>query len=128
MELLQKIKTPETGVFIFGGRTGTPSLDIFSYVGCGAFVSAQTSLMLVFAYSLSNPRQLRCKGLLVHLCYKNKTPETGVFIFGGRTGTRTLDPLIKSQLLYQLSYASRTLNPRNYKIFSTKSKVFIPTL
>ena len=26
-------------------------------------------------------------------------------IFGGRTRTRTLDPLIKSQLLYQLSYA-----------------------
>ena len=26
-------------------------------------------------------------------------------IFGGRAGTRTLDPLIKSQLLYQLSYA-----------------------
>ena len=24
---------------------------------------------------------------------------------GGRTGTRTLDPLIKSQLLYRLSYA-----------------------
>ena len=24
---------------------------------------------------------------------------------GGRTRTRTLDPLIKSQLLYQLSYA-----------------------
>ena len=26
-------------------------------------------------------------------------------IFGGRTRTRTWDPLIKSQLLYQLSYA-----------------------
>ena len=25
--------------------------------------------------------------------------------FGGRTRIRTLDPLIKSQLLYQLSYA-----------------------
>ena len=25
--------------------------------------------------------------------------------FGGRTGIRTPDPLIKSQLLYQLSYA-----------------------
>ncbi len=30
--------------------------------------------------------------------------ETLDFI-GGRTRTRTLDPLIKSQLLYQLSYA-----------------------
>jgi hypothetical protein len=27
---------------------------------------------------------------------------------GGRTRTRTLDPLIKSQLLYQLSYAPFT--------------------
>jgi hypothetical protein len=26
-------------------------------------------------------------------------------LVGGRTRTRTLDPLIKSQLLYQLSYA-----------------------
>ena len=28
---------------------------------------------------------------------------------GGRTRTRTLDPLIKSQLLYHLSYAPRGL-------------------
>ena len=31
-------------------------------------------------------------------------PQVPEFI-GGRTRTRTLDPLIKSQLLYQLSYA-----------------------
>jgi hypothetical protein len=31
-------------------------------------------------------------------------PQT-IVAFGGRTRTRTLDPLIKSQLLYQLSYA-----------------------
>src|SRR5262245_34008560 len=30
---------------------------------------------------------------------------SGFEIIGGRTRTRTLDPLIKSQLLYQLSYA-----------------------
>ena len=30
--------------------------------------------------------------------------------FGGRTRTRTWDPLIKSQLLYQLSYA-----PENFR-------------
>ncbi len=29
------------------------------------------------------------------------------FESGGRTRTRTLDPLIKSQLLYHLSYAPR---------------------
>ncbi len=40
---------------------------------------------------------------------KNTAKNGGVFfISGGRAGTRTLDPLIKSQLLYQLSYASRT--------------------
>src|SRR5580658_3798839 len=32
---------------------------------------------------------------------------------GGRTRTRTLDPLIKSQLLYQLSYAPQPKNPRS---------------
>ena len=32
-----------------------------------------------------------------------------IFLFlGGGTGTRTLDPMIKSHLLYQLSYASKT--------------------
>ena len=29
---------------------------------------------------------------------------------GGRTRARTLDPLIKSQLLYQLSYAPKSKN------------------
>ena len=31
--------------------------------------------------------------------------EKSLEMIGGRTRTRTLDPLIKSQLLYQLSYA-----------------------
>jgi hypothetical protein len=34
----------------------------------------------------------------------NYQPSSTIWI-GGRTRTRTLDPLIKSQLLYQLSYA-----------------------
>ena len=38
---------------------------------------------------------------------KQKPPQWR-FYSGGRAGTRTLDPLIKSQLLYQLSYASKT--------------------
>src|SRR4051812_18431258 len=33
------------------------------------------------------------------------TPNSLLISSGGRTRTRTLDPLIKSQLLYQLSYA-----------------------
>src|SRR5262249_6213087 len=39
---------------------------------------------------------------------------------GGRTRTRTLDPLIKSQLLYHLSYApfnSRMIRLRNWSRF-----------
>src|SRR5262249_51533902 len=32
--------------------------------------------------------------------------------FGGRTRTRTWDPLIKSQLLYQLSYAPENARPK----------------
>ena len=40
---------------------------------------------------------------------QNKKHLSVLFLFcGGGTGTRTLDPLIKSQLLYQLSYASKT--------------------
>ena len=37
-------------------------------------------------------------------CIANKKDTyKGVFFVGGRSGTRTLGPLIKSQLLYQLS-------------------------
>src|SRR6059058_3349942 len=35
----------------------------------------------------------------------SKFPSNSLILFGGRTRTRTWDPLIKSQLLYQLSYA-----------------------
>jgi hypothetical protein len=34
-----------------------------------------------------------------------KNARDNVEVSGGRTRIRTLDPLIKSQLLYQLSYA-----------------------
>ena len=36
--------------------------------------------------------------------------DINIYIYGGRAGTRTLDPLIKSQLLYQLSYAPGSNN------------------
>ena len=46
------------------------------------------------------------------------------FILGGDTGIRTLDPLIKSQLLYQLSYVSKTETPvrRSGHILAYKKK------
>src|SRR5215471_16133253 len=37
---------------------------------------------------------------------------------GGCRGTRTLDPLIKSQLLYQLSYAPKSLKLNDFPMFS----------
>src|SRR5262249_33534641 len=39
---------------------------------------------------------------------------------GGRTRTRTLDPLIKSQLLYQLSYAPGS--PRLWRVRASKPR------
>lgn len=45
---------------------------------------------------------------LAHVTNKKKRPLGGFFICGGTTGTRTLDPMIKSHLLYQLSYGPKT--------------------
>ena len=42
------------------------------------------------------------KALTLYLHQTKRTPWVCV-LFGGRSGTRTLGPLIKSQLLYQLS-------------------------
>ena len=54
--------------------------------------------------------------------HHKKRPHLWSFVSGGRAGTRTLDPLIKSQLLYQLSYASRTATGNIIDIKSTKCK------
>ena len=39
---------------------------------------------------------------------KQKNPLKSAGYRGGDTGTRTLDPMIKSHLLYQLSYVPKT--------------------
>ena len=39
---------------------------------------------------------------------KQKIPRGPRDYRGGNTGTRTLDPMIKSHLLYQLSYVPKT--------------------
>ncbi len=41
--------------------------------------------------------------VLVPAYSQKRTPSKGCSFRGGRSGTRTLGPLIKSQLLYQLS-------------------------
>ena len=44
-------------------------------------------------------------GNFLFSCGNEKATRSLTKFCGGRAGTRTLDPLIKSQLLYQLSYA-----------------------
>ncbi len=45
-------------------------------------------------------------------------------VAGGLTGTRTLDHLIKSQMLYQLSYQPATRKTHNYTAKSQAVNVF----
>ena len=44
--------------------------------------------------------------VLVPVCHtdKNKKPLYAAYIFGGRTGTRTLDPLIKGPVIWQIRH------------------------
>ncbi len=56
-------------------------------------------------------RQLTSRTLLRVLrpvLQNKKTTLRWLFYSGGNTGTRTLDPMIKSHLLYQLSYVPKT--------------------
>ncbi len=50
-------------------------------------------------------REQRCAGRTQCATWRSGGTRTVADVGGGRTRTRTLDPLIKSQLLYQLSYA-----------------------
>ena len=94
-----KIKN-RVAVCVCGGRAGTPSRGVV-HAGCGAFVTfryARCAFSTTYCRTLgqgSRPGRHNTK-------IKNRV---AVCVCGGRAGTRTLDPLIKSQLLYQLSYA-----------------------
>ena len=61
-----------------------------------------------FSFVLANWRSEPFLGSRPACPNKTKNRTWRFIYFGGRAGTRTLDPLIKSQLLYQLSYASKT--------------------
>ena len=50
----------------------------------------------------------RSWGRPVFYFYKIKNLLKSTGYLGGDTGTRTLDPMIKSHLLYQLSYVPKT--------------------
>ena len=58
-------------------------------------------------------------GEVAEPCFKRVTAAT-IFVelgkYGGHTWVRTKDPLIKSQLLYQLSYASISAFPQKSRI------------
>ena len=79
----------------------------FSLHGPLSLRMARTAHSLVLANWRSEPFH----GFSSAWSNTKKTAVKWPFISGGRAGTRTLDPLIKSQLLYQLSYASRTILP-----------------
>ena len=52
---------------------------------------------------------IKCKVFAIGLNRtKTKIPRVSAGFLGGDTGTRTLDPMIKSHLLYQLSYVPKT--------------------
>jgi hypothetical protein len=63
--------------------------------GRGLGRSAETELPLVYLRD----------GAILGPFGRDGKYQPGGRMGGGRTRTRTLDPLIKSQLLYQLSYA-----------------------
>ena len=62
----------------------------------------------------------KCKVFAIGLNHlKTKNPRGAAGYRGGNTGTRTLDPMIKSHLLYQLSYVPKTELPKFGAYFDT---------
>ena len=121
-----KKKTTFVAFFYFWWTRRDCIFPLVSLAGPLSPRKIQTSQSLFSSTNGSEPnRQLRCqRDSRQSVPTKNKNDHfRGLFIFGGRAGTRTLDPLIKSQLLYQLSYASKTfLSVSNYIIKSDKIK------
>ena len=83
--------TPTISVFCF-----RVSIDLFSRAVASQVFSAQMSLTAVFGMGTGGPSSLMTLTIYLHLC-------ADIFLYGAPSGIRTRDPLIKSQLLYQLS-------------------------
>ena len=63
----------------------------------------------------------KCKVFAIGLNHlKTKNPRVSAGYRGGNTGTRTLDPMIKSHLLYQLSYVPKTEPERDASVTISK--------
>ncbi len=58
----------------------------------------------------SQTRASRVQIQLIHAIKKTSALTREAFFIGERVGIRTRDPLIKSQMLYQLSYAPNNIN------------------
>ncbi len=94
LAIIDKKKTHHKVCFFLGGRSG----------GLQSKASFATNVVedinkIVFAHS----REPWIKRRVLAIIDKKKTHHKVCFFLGGRSGTRTLGPLIKSQLLYQLS-------------------------
>ena len=71
--------------------------------GKGAWLAK--SIARLEAETLGNLRQIDQGGLIANTRHKTRKPLIYMRKYGERAGIRTLDLLIKSQLLYRLSYA-----------------------
>ena len=76
---------------------------------CSGRTGAQESLACRYAPRFSLAAPLFSGFLAAAYNYKKKSSRRRTFFNGTRAGARTPDPLIKSQLLYQLSYARSRL-------------------
>ena len=102
----QKKQPPFGGVILVDAQ-GLYIPITLSLMGPFPHATILRALRFVKSAIVSNPRRVHPHGLLrVLRPAHKKTTAIRRCYFGGRAGTRTLDPLIKSQLLYQLSYAS----------------------
>ncbi len=54
---------------------------------------------------------------------RKKPYANGVRLFGAPAGTRILDPLIKSQMLYQLSYGHLSAALYSFNIIANERKI-----
>ena len=98
----------EVVIFEFGNNTVAVSFErcraVFKRLGVGKNVALDQSKVVIFHYC---PFFVDICGFLYTARSVNKNAlsvaEKGICLGGTPSETRTLDPLIKSQLLYQLS-------------------------
>ena len=109
----QKNKGSQKTLKAFILLVGAWGLTSFHFVETAAlrFAHRHTSVCLSLVF-----KPLFWGSNLLTLLFTNKkSPPKRTFFIGRRVGVRTPDPLIKSQLLYQLSYAPILIRYAEYK-------------